>query len=41
MRKPVKTTEDLTKALDENSLAAGVLLLVRTAEGSRFVVVRG
>ena len=40
-RKPVKTTEDLTKALDEKSLAKGILLLVRTAEGSRFVVLRG
>jgi serine protease Do len=40
-RKPVKTVEDLTKALDEKSLAKGVLLLVRTAEGSRFVVIRG
>jgi serine protease Do len=40
-RKPVTTVEDLTKALDEKSLAKGVLLLVRTAEASRFVVIRG
>jgi len=40
-RKPVKAVEDLAKALDEKSLAKGVLLLVRTAEGSRFVVIRG
>jgi serine protease Do len=40
-RKPVKTVEDLTNALDEKSIAKGVLLLVRTAEGSRFIVIRG
>jgi serine protease Do len=40
-RKPAKTAEELTKAIDEKALAKGVLLLVRTAEGSRFVVLRG
>jgi serine protease Do len=40
-RKPIKTSEDLSKALDDKSLAKGVLFLVRTAEGSRFVVMRG
>ena len=39
-RKPVKTPDDLNQALDEKSAARGVLLLVRTAEGSRFVVIR-
>jgi serine protease Do len=39
--KAVKTVEDLGKAVDDTSLAKGVLLLVRTAEGSRFVVIRG
>ncbi len=40
-RRPVKSVADLTNALDEKSLAKGVLLLVRTAEGSRFIVIRG
>ena len=39
-RMPVKTTEDLEKALKAKSLDQGVLLLVRSAEGSRFVVIR-
>ena len=39
-RKPVKTPDDLNRALDEKSVAKGVLLLVRTAQGSRFVVIR-
>ena len=39
-RKAVKTPDDLNRALDEKSVAKGVLLLVRTAEGSRFVVIR-
>jgi serine protease Do len=37
----VKSVEDLSRTLDEKSLAKGVLLLVRTAEGSRFLVLRG
>jgi serine protease Do len=40
-RKAVKNVEDLSKAMDEKSLAKGVLLLVRTAQGSRFLVMRG
>src|SRR5208337_4956075 len=40
-RKAVKSVEDLSKAMDEKSLANGVLLLVRTAQGSRFLVMRG
>ena len=39
--KPVKTVDDLMKALDEKSVSNGVLLLVRTEQGSRFVVIRG
>ena len=37
-RKPVKTVEELKKAMEAQPLDKGVLLLVRTAEGSRFVV---
>jgi S1-C subfamily serine protease len=40
-RAAVKNVDDLSRALDEKSLAKGVLLLVRTAEGSRFLVLRG
>ena len=40
-RHAVRNVEDLSKALDGKSLAKGVLLLVRTAEGSRFLVIRG
>ena len=40
-RAAVKNVGDLSKALDDKSLAKGVLLLVRTAEGSRFLVIRG
>ena len=40
-RKPVKTVDDLAKLVDEKSMANGVLLLVQTAQGSRFVVIRG
>ena len=36
-----ENVDDLSRALDEKSLAKGVLLLVRTAEGSRFLVIRG
>ena len=39
-RKPVKTADDLVKAMDEKSLNHGVLLLLRSSHGSRFVVVR-
>ena len=40
-RKPVKTVDDLAKLVDEKSMSHGVLLLVQTAQGSRFVVIRG
>ena len=39
-RKAVKTPDDLNQALNEKSAAKGVLLLVRTAQGSRFVVIQ-
>lgn len=39
-RKPVKSVEEFQKALDSQPLSKGVLLLVRTAEGSRFVAIR-
>ena len=38
-RQAVNTVDDFRKALDTKSLKKGVLLLVRSAEGSRFVVV--
>jgi serine protease Do len=37
---PVKSIEQFKAAMDKASLAKGVLLLVRTAEGSRFVVIQ-
>jgi len=39
-RKPVKSTEDLRNALQQQSLDKGLLLLVQSAQGSRFVVIR-
>jgi len=39
-RQPVKTVADFRKALDAKPLDKGVLLLVRSTEGSRFVVIR-
>jgi serine protease Do len=39
-RQPVRTTDDLHKTLEARPLNKGVLLLVRSAEGSRFVVIR-
>ncbi len=39
-RKPVQSVEEFQKALDSQPLSKGVLLLVRTAEGSRFVAIR-
>ena len=39
-RQAVNNSEDFHKALASKSLDQGVLLLVRTAEGSRFVVIR-
>ena len=40
-RTDVKSVSELSKALDDKSLAKGVLLLVRTEQGSRFLVIRG
>jgi serine protease Do len=39
-RKPVKSAGDLEKALTDESLEKGLLLLVRTQSGSSFVVLR-
>jgi serine protease Do len=39
-RKPVKTADDLGKAIESQPLEKGVLLLVRTAAGARYVVVQ-
>ena len=39
-RLPIKTVDDLRKAMADRPLAKGVLLLVHSAEGSRFVVIR-
>jgi serine protease Do len=39
-RQPVKTVEDFRKVLNSRPLDKGVLLLVRTGEGSRFVVIQ-
>lgn len=40
-RKPVKNVEELEKALSGKALESGVLLLVRTESGTRFVVLKG
>lgn len=39
-RVPVKTIDDFRKALEKSPVDKGVLLLVRTARGSRFVVLK-
>jgi serine protease Do len=39
-RKPVKSLADLRKALDASSLSAGLMLMVRTEEGSRLIMIR-
>ncbi len=39
-RQPVNSVEDFRKILDSRPLNKGVLLLVRTSEGSRFVVIQ-
>ncbi len=39
-RTPVKTVEEFSAAMKDVSLSKGVLLLVRSAEGSRFIVVK-
>jgi serine protease Do len=39
-RQPIKSVADFRKVLDSKPLDKGLLMLVRTAEGSRFVVIR-
>ena len=39
-RHPIKKTDDLRQVLENRPLDKGVLLLVQSAEGSRFVVIR-
>ena len=39
-RKPVKSTADLRKALEARPLSEGLMLMVRTEEGSRMVMIR-
>jgi serine protease Do len=39
-RKPVKSLEEFHKAIEDASVAKGILLLVRTDEGTRFVVIQ-
>jgi len=39
-RKPVRSIEDLRKTLEQQSLDKGLLLLVQSERGSRFVVIR-
>ena len=39
-QKPVKSVEEFRAAMEKQSLAKGVMLLVRSAEGTRFVVIR-
>jgi serine protease Do len=39
-RKTIKTVDDLKTALESQPLDKGVLLLVRTADGTRFLVIR-
>lgn len=40
-RSPVRDLAEATRALKEGSLSDGILLLIRSAEGSRFLVLRG
>lgn len=39
-QKPVKTVEDFRAAMQKHSMKEGVMLLVRSAQGTRFVVIR-
>ena len=39
-RKPVRSTNDLRDVLEKQSLEKGLLLLVQSERGSRFVVIR-
>ncbi len=39
-RKPVKSVDEFRKAVNERTIAKGLLLLVQTSDGSRYVVLR-
>jgi serine protease Do len=39
-RKPVKSVDDFRKAVNERTIAKGLLLLVQTSDGSLYVVLR-
>jgi serine protease Do len=39
-RKPVKTVDDLRKIVEQQPLEKGLLLLVQSGQGSRFIVIR-
>jgi serine protease Do len=39
-RQPVKTVDDFSKALGQKPLEKGILLLLRTPEGSRYVALQ-
>ncbi|MEN6458280.1 MAG: Do family serine endopeptidase [Thermoguttaceae bacterium] len=39
-RKAIKTLDDFKQAISQKSVEEGVLLLVRTAQGTRFVIIR-
>ena len=39
-QKPVKSVEEFRAAMEKQSLAKGVMLLVRSGQGTRFVVIR-
>ena len=39
-RKPVKSVDEFRKAVNERTIAKGLLLLVETSNGSRYVVLR-
>jgi serine protease Do len=39
-RKPVKSIEEFRAAMEKQSPEKGILLLVRTAQGARFVMIR-
>jgi hypothetical protein len=40
-QKPVKTVEEFNKIIEGSSLEKGILLLIRTGQGTRFVVLQG
>jgi hypothetical protein len=39
-RKPVKSVEEFSKVMEKQSLEKGVLFLVRSNQGTRFIVIR-